>query len=155
MTTRDLHSNIKVVQHVAAQAITTTNTPSNGVDLKGFESAEFLIAIGTVTNIANSPQPSWAFKLQDSDDDSDFSDVTDSNVVLVGSAKSPVAAPNSSTGVFLTVDAAAEDAQTYRVGYVGAKRYVRVVATAANTPGSTPYAVVAVLSNAHQTPTAD
>ncbi len=155
MTTRDLHSNVKVVQHVAAQAITATNTPSNGVDLKGFESAEFLISVGAVTNIANSPQPTWAFKLQDSDDDSTFADVTNSDYVLVGSAASPVAAPDSSTGVFLTIDDAAEDAATYRVGYVGPKRYVRVVATAANTPGSTPYAVVAVLGNPHQTPTAD
>lgn len=156
MSTRDLHSNIKVVQHVAAQAITATNTPSNGVDLQGFESAEFLIAVGTVTNIANSPQPSWTFKLQESDSQSSgFTDVTDSNAVLVGSAASPVAAPNSSTGVFLTIDAASEDAATYRVGYVGSKRYVRVVATAANTPGSTPYAVVAVLGDAHQTPTSD
>lgn len=156
MPKRDLHSNIKAVQHVAAQAITATNTPASGVDLKGYDSAEFLIGIGTVANIANSPQPSWAFKLQESDSASaDFTDVTDSNDVLVGSAASPVAAPNASTGVFLTVDAASEDAATYRVGYVGSKRYVRVVATAANTPGSTPYYVTALLGHPNLAPTAD
>lgn len=153
---RDLHSNIKVVQHVAAAAITATNTPSSGVDTAGFSSIEFLIAVGVVTNIANSPQPTWAFKLQESDSASaDFTDVTDDDMVLVGSAKSPVAAPNASTGVFLTIDDAAEDAQVYRVGYIGNKRYVRVVATAANTPGSTPYAVVAVLGHPAIAPTAD
>lgn len=156
MATRDLHSHIKVVTHVAAQAITATNTPSTGVDTKGFDAVEMLISVGAITNIAASPQPSWTFKLQDSDSASaDFVDVTDSSLVLVGSALSPVAAPNSSTGVFLTIDAAAEDDKTYRVGYVGAKRYVRVVATAANTPGSTPYGVVAVLSCADLLPTAD
>lgn len=156
MATRDIHSHVKVVQHVAAQAITATNTPAAGVDTDGFDAAEFLISVGTVANIANSPQPSWSFKLQHSDSASaDFADVTDSTLMLTGSAKSPVTAPDSSTGVFLTIDAAAEDAETYRIGYVGSKRYVRVVATAANTPGSTPYAVVAVLGAAHLVPTAD
>ena len=153
---RDLHSNIKVVTHVAAQAITATNTPGTGVDLAGFNAAEFIISLGTITNVANSPQPSWAFKLQESDSASaSFTDVVDSDTVLVGSAASPATTPNSTTGVFLTVDAATEDATHYRIGYIGLKRYVRIIATAANTPGSTPYSVVAVLGNASQTPTAD
>lgn len=156
MATRDLHSHIKAVTHVAAQAITATNTPAEGVDTKGFESVEFLISVGDVTNIANSPQPSWVFKLQESDaSGAGFTDVTDSSIVLTGSAKSPETAPDSSTGVFLTIDDAAEDATTYRAGYVGSKRYVRVIATAANTPGSTPYSVVAILSSAALEPTAD
>ena len=153
---RDLHSNIKAVQHIAAAVVTATQTPAAGVDLQGFSSAEFVISIGAVANIAASPQPSWAFKLQESDaSGSGFTDVTESGDVLVGSAKSPVAAPDSSTGVFLTVDAAAEDDQVYRVGYIGNKRYVRVVATAANTPGDTPLAVLAILGHADLCPTAD
>lgn len=156
MATRDLHSHVKAVQHLAAAAYTTTQTPSSGVDTQGFDSVEFLIAIGTIANVGNSPADGWSFKLQESDEASaNFSDVTDSSVVLVGSAKSPVTAPNSSTGVFLTVDDAAEDATTYRVGYVGSKRYVRVVATAVLTPGSTPLYITALLGNAGMTPTAD
>lgn len=158
MPTRDLHSNIKVVQHVTAQAISATNTPSNGVDLKECVAAEFIISVGAMANIQNSPQPTFTFKLQDSDDDSTYSDVTDSNYVLTGSARSGVSAPDSSTGVFLTIgDTSAghtDDENSFRVGYVGPKRYARVVATAANTPGSTPYSVVAVLTP-HQTPAAD
>lgn len=156
MATRDLHSNVKAVQHLSAAAYTTTQTPTNGVDTQGFDSLEFLISIGVVSNIANSPQPSWAFKIQESDSQSSgFSDVTDSTIVLTGSAASPVTSPDSSTGVFLTVDAAAEDDAIYRVGYVGAKRYARVVSTAANTPGSTPLSIVAELANPDQTPTSD
>lgn len=151
MPTRDMHSNLEMKQLLAAAAVTTTQT-STAINTAGADSVEFLISIGTVTNIANSPQPSWAFKLQDSADNSTFADVTDSNHVLVGSAQSPVAAPNSSTGVFLTVDAAAEDAKTYRVGYVGPKQYVRVVGTAANTPGSTPMAIIGLLGHLDQTP---
>lgn len=156
MNLRDLHSNIKSVQHLAAAAYTSTQTPSSGVDRAGFSAVEFLISVGVITNIANSPQPSWAFKLQHSDSQSsDFVDVTDEDDVLVASAKSPVAAPDASTGVFLTVDDAAEDAQLYRVGYVGPKRYVRVVATAANTPGSTPLCINAILGLPAIAPTAD
>lgn len=154
MTTREIHTHYKPVVHVPAQAITTTNTPSTGVDLKGYEAAEFLINIGTVTNIANSPQPTWSLKLQHSDtSNANFEDVTDSTMVATGSAASPVSAPDSSTGVFLTIDAASEDAAVYSVGYVGPKRYARVVNTAANTPGSTPYAVTALLHRPSLTPT--
>lgn len=154
MTTRDLHSNIEMKQLLAA-ALQTATGNSSSVDTQGADSVEFLISVGTVTNIANSPQPSWTFKLQDSDDDSIFVDVTNDDLVLVGSALSPVAAPNSSTGVFLTIDAAAEDAKTYRVGYVGGKRYVRVVRTAANTPGNTPMSILALLGHLDLTPSQD
>lgn len=156
MPTRDLHSNVKSVQHLSAAQYSSTQTPTNGVDLQGFDSAEFVISIGTITNVANSPQPSWTFKLQESDSQSSgFSDVTDSSIVLTGSGASPVTSPDSSSGVFLTVDAADEDDAVYRVGYVGAKRYVRVVATAANTPGNTPMSIVAVLGHPHSAPTSD
>lgn len=154
MATRDFATRKKVVTHVAAQAITATNTPANGVDLKGYDAATFIISVGTVTNIANSPQPSWAFKVQESDDDSTYTDVTDSTLLVTSGAQSPATSPDSSTGVFLTIDAATEDATSYHVGYVGACRYARVVATAANTPGSTPYSVVAVLE-AGATPVAN
>lgn len=151
---RDLHSNVELRQLLAAAVVATTQT-STGIDLRGSGSAEFLIAVGTVTNIANSPQPSWAFKLQESDDNSTYTDVTDSAVVLVGSAQAPVAAPNATTGVFLTIDAAAEDAETYRVGYIGNKRYVRVVGTAANTPGNTPMWIGVILGHPDIAPTQD
>lgn len=153
MATRDMAAGKKVVTHVAAQAITATNTPANGVDTKGYDAATFMISLGTVTNIANSPQPSWTFKVEESDSQSSgFSAITDSDRILIAGAQSPVTTPNSSTGVFLTVDGADEDATTYHVGVVSSKRYLRVVATAANTPGSTPYSVVCVLERASLTP---
>jgi len=151
---RDQHSDIKAVQLLSA-ALKTATFSSTGVDLTGFNAVDFLIDCGTITNVANSPQPSWTFKLQESDDDSTYTDVTDSNDVLVGSAASPVAAPNASTGVFLTIDSAAEDAALYRIGYIGDKRYARVVATAANTPGNTPMSICAVLGYPNLRPTAD
>lgn len=150
---RDLHSNIKVVQHIAAAVVSATVTPASGVDLDGFDSAELVIAIGTAAGIATG---GWDFKLQESDSlSTGFTDVTTAGDVLYESAASPVQAPDGSTGVFLTVDAAAEDEATYRVGYIGSKRYVRVVATATGSPGNTPLSVSAVLSHAHLVPTSD
>ena len=151
---RDLHTSLKLDQVEAAQAITTTDTSAT-IDTRGADSVEVIIAVGVVTNIANSPQPTWAIKLQSSPDDSAWTDVTDSNHVLINNSISPVAAPNSSTGVFCTIDGAADDAKTFRVGYVGGVRYIRVVATAANTPGSTPYFVCALLGHLELAPAAD
>ncbi|MBN1379683.1 MAG: hypothetical protein JXA04_10665 [Gammaproteobacteria bacterium] len=153
---KDLHSNIKSVQHVPAAAVTATVTPAAAVDLSGFNSVEFLIAIGTITNIANSPAPSWAFHLEESDSASTgFTAVTNSDDVLTGSAASPVTTPDGTTGVFLTVNDADDDAATYRIGYVGNKQYVRVISTASDTPGSTPLYICAVLGNPALSPTAD
>lgn len=156
MANREFHSCIKAVQHLSNQAYTSTQTPTNGVDLQGFDSAEFEIHIGTLTNVGGSPTESWTFKLQESDSQSSgFSDVTDSSKVVVGSAQSPLTTPDSSSGVFLTVDAADEDDAIYRIGYRGDKRYVRVVSTANNTPGSTPLGIVARLGHPGQEPVQD
>ncbi|MDF1720524.1 MAG: hypothetical protein P1U65_07615 [Minwuia sp.] len=135
---QSLHQNIEFVQHISG-AKTATETPTNGVDLRDFAGGVALaIHVGPVTNIANSPQPTWTFHLEESDTiNSGFAAVTNSDHVDIEGSRSPVVAPDSSTGVFLTIDDAAEDDLTYRVGYLGSKRYVRVVATAANTPGST------------------
>lgn len=121
------------------KTVTTTETPSSGVDLKGFSSATVIAAIGTVTNIGNSPQPSWTLKLQESDSvGSGYSNVADDDVLSTyGNNDGSV-----SSGVFATIDAADEDDAIYSCGYIGTSRYIRVVATAANTPGATPISVV-------------
>ncbi len=143
MGMHSLHQNIERVQHISG-AKTATVTPSSGVDLRDFvDGVDVLIHVGVVTNIANSPQPSWTFHFEESDSvSSGFTAVTNSDDVDIEGSLTPVTTPDSSTGVFLTIDAAAEDDNTYRVGYLGSKRYLRVVATAANTPGSTPIVVL-------------
>lgn len=133
-----LHSNIKPVKHISG-AKTATVTPASGVDLQGYEhGADIMIYVGAITNIGNSPVPSWTFHVEESDSESaSFTAVTDSELILIDSSASPVTTPDSSTGVFLTIDAASEDDAVYSVAYVGSKRYIRVVATAADTPGAT------------------
>ena len=121
---------------------TTTQTPSTGVDMKGLATAEIVVAIGAMTNTGGSPHQSWAFALQHSDtSNANFEAVVAADVVLDAGNN---AGTLGAGGTFATVDAAAEDDAVYRVGYIGNKRYVRVVQTAANTPGATSIAVMVV-----------
>lgn len=138
MPNRSITDRIKTRFHYAG-AYTATQTPAAGVDISGLHTVCALVAIGAITNIANSPKPSWTFALQHSDtSNADFAAVASTDVVM----KDAVAL--GANGVFATVNTAALDETVYRVGYVGAKKYLRVVATAANTPGSTPITVLFV-----------
>jgi len=154
---RDLHNNIKLVQHLLAAVYTSTQTPSNGVDRALFQSVEFVISIGALAGLAASPPVgNWTFKLQESDSlSTGFTDVVTASDTITGGSQSPAGAVNASTGVFLTVDAAAEDDKVYRIGYIGTKRYVRCVATAADTPGNTPVSIVAILGHPLDAPQTD
>lgn len=135
---RSLTDRVTAARHINAAA-TTTQTPSTGVDLQDLASAEVVVDIGTITNIASSPVPSWSFALQHSDAaGSGFAAVDAADAVL------PDGVALGASGVFATVNTAALDDAIYRVGYVGSKRYIRVVATAADTPGATPICVTVV-----------
>jgi hypothetical protein len=133
-----------------ADTLSATNDP-DGVDLKGFTSATVICSVGEITNIAGSPQPSWTLKLQESDSAaSGFFDVDEGDMLLdYGNNDGSVA-----SGVFATIDAADEDDVNYTVGYIGTRRYIRVVATAINAPGNTPIAVT-VVKESMQKPQSD
>lgn len=90
-----------------APAARSANTTVNGtgVDLAGFERTAVLFIVGTVTDGTHTP------KLQESDDNSSFSDVA------AGDQSGTLAALASTT--------------TQEVGYLGAKRYIRAVLTTA------------------------
>lgn len=148
---RDLISNVKTVLHYA-KTLTATETPSTGISVKGFNTVLVCCAIGAVTNAANSPQPVWTFKLQESDtSNANFSNVASTDVILENGRN------NGSIvdGVFATVDAAAEDELAYTVEYTGTKQYLRVVATATNTPGATPISVTLHLGHPSLAPVSD
>lgn len=99
---KDIHNDLSFAQTVKPAAYTATVTGA-GVDLQGFEAAEVLIAPGTKTDGTHTP------KLQESDDNSAFSDVASGDL----------------NGSFAAI--ASETPQ--KVGYKGTKRYVRVVVT--------------------------
>jgi hypothetical protein len=155
MSNRDLHNNIKVVQLI--DPIVGNNdsegTPANGLDTRGFDSAELVAAFG-VSGDTLSGSVKVDIVLQDSDDDAAYSAVTDANDVLVA-ADSGVSAPDAN-GIIASVDAAAKDEIKYRIGYRGTKRYCRLFLdfTGTHTNG-VPIAEWGILGHPHERPSTD
>ena len=114
---QDLNNNIKLVQSLAP-AVRTADANGDGVDLKGFEAAAICVDSGA-EGVTLSSSVKIEFELEHSDDNSTFTDVAQADVI---------GATLGSNGLFLTLDDNAESPQISEIGYVGGKRYVRVVA---------------------------
>ena len=117
---RDLANNIAPVSTIdAIVGNNDTEGTGTGVDLQFFESAVALVNVGASGDTLSS-SVKIDLILQDSDDDSSWSAVTDQNLVTDGTV--------DSSGIFATIDADGEDESVYYIGYVGGKRYLRVFA---------------------------
>lgn len=136
MSECDGHSNIGSVIALANQNITTdTTTVGAIIDTAGFESCEFIVASGTLTDGA------YALKLEQGDDSglSDAADVPAAEILGV-----------------LTGFAATDDDTTKRVGTIGKKRYQRLsIVSTATTTGGTNFSAVAVQGHPHTAPVAE
>ena len=126
---RDIHSHLGPAQSLAPAAY-TSDTDGSGVDLRGFDSAMVLIDVGAYTDGTHT------FEVQESDDDSNYTAVADADL----------------QGTEPVVDGAGAATQTYKIGYTGDSRYVRVVVTATGTSSGAVYGGSVIRSHAHQTP---
>lgn len=134
---RDLYHNVLVTQHLNPVTSSTTKT-STAIDLKGFNGAEVVFAIG-LSGDTLSGSVLWTLKLQHSDDDSSYSDVTTADL------------NNSSATV--VIDSSSEDETAYSFGYIGNKRYLKAVATPTGTHSNgTPIGIIALRGNAAYMP---
>lgn len=124
---KDLKSNIDVVQSLVPAA-RTASANGTGVDLKGYMGAVVVFAPGAITDGTHTP------KLQESDDNATFSDV----------------AADDQLGTLAAL--AANTVQ--RVGYRGAKRYVRAVVTVAGATTGGVYGAAVVRGYPHEAPLA-
>lgn len=128
---RDLKSNIKPMTSIAPQSLTAAAN-GTGVDLKGYDSAAVVFNAGAIGGTT----PSFTFAVQESDDNSTFTDVAAAN--LVGSA--PVVTTNN--------------AGVSWVGYAGNKRYIRAIAkTVSGTSPTLLATAVVVLGHPAKLPT--
>ncbi|MBI5192766.1 MAG: hypothetical protein HZA08_04910 [Nitrospirae bacterium] len=117
---KDLYNNLSVAQSLPAAA-RTASANGTGVDLQGFEGALVIISTGTITDGTH------AIAIQESDDNSTFTAVAAAD--LQGTAPSI---------------GAANDNVDYKVGYIGAKRYIRAAVTVSGaTTGGVYCAIVA------------
>jgi hypothetical protein len=132
---QDLHNNIKVVPALTPRAAIATDTTTVGtaVDLQGYESCEFLIASGVLTDGSYTPL------IEESDDNSSYSAVADADLLSTEAAEA-----------FALTD----DAEVHKIGYVGHKRYVRLSLVSATTTSGGFLAAIAVLGHARHNPVA-
>lgn len=132
---KDMHSDLSVASAIDAATLATDNTPA-AIDLRGFDAAEIVLAIGA-GGITFSSSNKIEFKLTHSDDDATYEPVTESDVLGVEAI--------GTGGVIKALVAAHAQAGVYRFGYVGGKRYVKLLAAFSGTHGTgTPIAGVVI-----------
>lgn len=121
MTVRDIHNDMSVANSLAPAARTATAN-GTGIDLQGYRACAVVFVVGTITDGTHTP------KLQESDDNSTFSDVA--------------AADQSGTL------AALASSTNQEVSYIGTKRYIRAVSTVSGATTGGVYAAVAIRGKA-------
>lgn len=115
---RDIHNEFSVVNSLATVGNRNASANGSGVDLAGYRAAALVISVGAITDGTHTP------KLQESDDNSTFTDVA--------------AADLSGTLAALTASTNQE------VSYLGSKRYVRAVMTVAGATTGGMYTAVII-----------
>lgn len=125
---RDIVHNIGLKQAIAP-AVAAASADGSSIDLKGFNRVAFAISTGAIVGDGD-----FSVKVQEGDNGTTFTDAPASAVIG-------------------TVPATLEAASTYKLGYVGFKRYARLALAKA---GGTSIALsaVAVLGDAASRPVA-
>ena len=143
---KDLSNSISPAVSLAA-AVRTAAANGTGVDLQGYESATVLVDVGAEGDTLSS-SVFFEVSLEESDDNSTFTDVEQAGIVDGTIA---------SGGIFLKLDGTTGgDPDTtggiFRVGYVGVKRYIRVVLAKTGTHSNgTPLGAMVVKGHARHT----
>ena len=118
---RDLSNNISPAVSII-NAVKTAAGNGTGVDLQGYESATILVDVGAEGDTLSS-SVYFEISLEHSDDDSTYTDCAQADIID---------GTISSGGIWLKLDGTTggdpdSSGGIFRVGYVGGKRYVRVV----------------------------
>jgi hypothetical protein len=141
---RDLYSRVKAVAAIGSATLAADNTPA-AVDRAGYNSAVLELAIG-VGGITFSGTNKVEFKLTHSDDDTTYTAVTDADMQGV---------TGITDGIIFSLTAAHAAAAVYKRGYIGNKRYLKLLADFSGTHGTgTPISAVWTLSDPLMAPVA-
>ena len=145
MNRKDMHASSTLALLIACAALSADNTPV-AVDLRGYNAAEILLNIG-VGGITFTGTNKIEFVLTHSDDNVTYTNVADTDLLGV---------TGTSNGIIKSLVAAHAAGNVYRFGYVGGKRYLKLLADFSGTHGSpTPIAASVLLGGAHLQPTAN
>lgn len=140
---RDMYSNVKVTKCLVS-ATRTADANGSSVDTRDYDSLVFVANVGASGDTLSGSVKA-ELELEESDDDSTFTDVADADMHKV--------VTGTNTGCWALIDASGEDSSVYMTGYRGKKRYVRPVynITGTHTNGM-PVGIVAIQGHAHQKP---
>jgi len=139
---RDLYSNLKIVEAIPPAALGADNTPA-AIDRLGFESAALAIHIG-VGGITFSGTNKVEYVLTHSDDDTTYINVVDGDMIGV---------TGITNGIIKSLIAAHGSPTVSKYGYIGNKRYLKLLADFSGTHGTpTPMSAVVALGNAADLP---
>lgn len=142
---KDIHSDFTVATAIGAAVLSADNTPA-AIDLQGYDAAEVVLAIG-IGGITFSGTNKIEFKLTHSDDDSTYTDVETADMLGVTVAEG---------GIIKSLVAAHAAAASYRYGYKGGKRYLKLLADFSGTHGSgTPIAAMVIKGHGYNRPEAN
>jgi len=134
----DLHNNIAPSGATVITVTDNTAVVSPIADTAGYDSLEFVIGAGTLA-----------------DADATFTAlVEEGDVANLSDAAAVADADLLGTEVLASFTFAA-DSKAFKIGYIGNKRYVRCTVTPANNTGSAPIAIIPVLGNPRNAPTAN
>ncbi|RKQ70128.1 hypothetical protein [Oceanibaculum indicum] len=141
---RDLHHNINIIAALPPVAVGTTGTgkTSSVVDRQGYDAVEFAFSYGAITATA----ATFTATIQHSDSATAASFTSVADVDLLGTEAA------AGLGQGARVDGSTENV-TRRVGYIGAKRYVRARVVSTATAG-TPVGINALLGHPRHAPAA-
>ncbi len=123
---QDLKNNVDAVKSIDP-ATYNSNQTGTGIDLQGYESSMTVVHSGAVTDGTHTP------KMQESDDDSAYTDVAAADM----------------EGTFADISTNA----VQRVGYKGGKRYLRVFVTSSGGTGAI-YNAMILRGHPHHAPAA-
>jgi hypothetical protein len=143
MGARDLISNISPAYTITPQT-RTTDLNGTGIDLQGFSKVGVYLMPG-IGGITFDGTNKIEFILEHSDDNSAFTAVEQADV----------SGGTVTTGIFRSLVAAHAAATITEIGYIGAKRYIRVVANFSGTHGTgTPMAALVLRGQPNYAPVA-
>jgi len=127
---KDLHNNITPAIALKLQTIATdTTTDGEDIAMANFESCEFIVATGTVTD------GDYAVMIEEADDDGagspdTYAEVADAD--LIG------------TEAGASFDADDDDDKVSKIGYIGTKAWVRLAIVSTNTSSGAVIGAIAV-----------
>ena len=142
---KDLHSDIAIIDVFGPVSLDADNTPA-AIDLLGYSGVELVIGVG-IGGITFSGSNKVEFTWTHSDDNSTYVEVVAADVLGEASI--------GSGGIVKSLIAAHAAAANYRFGYVGGKRYHKLLANFSGTHGAaTPLSAMFVCGAAHLAPIA-